>query len=142
MTFLEIIEEIHRKDQGVTSGALAGVDGLTVEEWRAPGDDRDLAALCAEAVRFFQESDRIAVDDVHLHVDGALGLADGFFSGQLGIKQHIKQDIHSLAKFLAENKLSYPGRALECRRANRAASPSSRAAKKFWWVRVTKEAAS
>jgi len=31
MTFLEIFEEMHRKDQGVTSGALAGVDGLTVE---------------------------------------------------------------------------------------------------------------
>lgn len=63
MTFLEIIEEIHRKDQGVTSGALAGSDGLTVEEWRAPGDDRDLAALCAEAVRFFRESDRIAAEN-------------------------------------------------------------------------------
>ena len=50
MTFLEVFEEMHRKDQGVTSGALAGVDGLTVEEWRAPGDDRDLSALCAEIV--------------------------------------------------------------------------------------------
>jgi len=35
-------------------GALAGVDGLTVEEWRAPGDDRDLSALCAEIVQFFR----------------------------------------------------------------------------------------
>ncbi|MBE0606259.1 MAG: hypothetical protein IH610_08250, partial [Deltaproteobacteria bacterium] len=60
MTFLEIIEEIHRKDRGVTCGALVGSDGLTVEEWRGPGDDRDLPALCAEVVRFFREADRIA----------------------------------------------------------------------------------
>jgi predicted regulator of Ras-like GTPase activity (Roadblock/LC7/MglB family) len=63
MTFLEIFEEMHRKDRGVTSGALAGVDGLTVEEWRAPGDDRDLSALCAEVVQFFRESDRIASEN-------------------------------------------------------------------------------
>ena len=63
MTFLEIFEEMHRKDQGVTSGALAGVDGLTVEEWRAPGDDRDLSALCAEIVQFFRESARIASEN-------------------------------------------------------------------------------
>lgn len=63
MTFLEIIEEIHRKDQGVTCGALVGSDGLTVEEWRGPGDDRDLPALCAEVVRFFREADRIAAEN-------------------------------------------------------------------------------
>ncbi len=63
MTFLEIFEEMHRKDQGVTSGALAGVDGLTIEEWREPGDDRDLSALCAEVVQFFRESDRIASEN-------------------------------------------------------------------------------
>ena len=73
MTFLDIFEGMHRKDQGVTSGAVAGVDGLTVAEWRAPGDDRDLSALCAEAVHFFRESDRIAsenglgeAEEVHL----------------------------------------------------------------------------
>jgi len=63
MTFLEIIEEMHRKDQGVTSGALVGVDGLTVQEWRAQGDERDLSALCAEVVQFFRESDRIAAEN-------------------------------------------------------------------------------
>jgi len=52
MTFREIFEGMHRKDPGVTSGALAGVDGLTVEEWRAPGDDRDLSALCASPSSF------------------------------------------------------------------------------------------
>ena len=78
MTFHEIFEEMHRKDRGVTSGALAGVDGLTVEEWRAPGDDRDLSALCAEVVQFFRESDRIAAEnglgeaeEVHLGGDRA-----------------------------------------------------------------------
>src|SRR5512135_685839 len=78
MTFLEIFEEMHRKDQGVTSGTLAGVDGLTVEEWRAPGDDRDLSALSAEVVQFFRESARIAsenglgaVEEVHLAGDHA-----------------------------------------------------------------------
>jgi predicted regulator of Ras-like GTPase activity (Roadblock/LC7/MglB family) len=63
MTFLEIFEEMHRKDPGVISGALAGVDGLTIEEWLAPGDDRDLSALSAEVIQFFRESDRIAVEN-------------------------------------------------------------------------------
>jgi predicted regulator of Ras-like GTPase activity (Roadblock/LC7/MglB family) len=60
MTFRDIIEAIHLKDQGVTSGALVGSDGLTVEEWHAPGDGQDLSALCAEMAQFFRESDRIA----------------------------------------------------------------------------------
>ena len=78
MTFLEIFEEMHRKDQGVTSGALAGVDGLTVEEWRVPGDDRDLSALSAEVVQFFRDAGRIAAEnglgeaeEVHLGGDRA-----------------------------------------------------------------------
>jgi predicted regulator of Ras-like GTPase activity (Roadblock/LC7/MglB family) len=60
MTFRDIIGEMHRKDPGVRAGALVGADGLSVEEWHAPGDDRDLSALGAEIVRFFLESDRIA----------------------------------------------------------------------------------
>ncbi|MEW6718887.1 MAG: hypothetical protein AB1346_00370 [Thermodesulfobacteriota bacterium] len=44
----------------MTSGAVVGSDGLTVEEWHAPGDSQDLSALCAEAVQFFRESERIA----------------------------------------------------------------------------------
>ena len=63
MTFRDIIEEIHRKDPGVRSGALVGADGLTVEEWHAPGDDRDLSALCAEIVQIFRQSDRVASDN-------------------------------------------------------------------------------
>ena len=78
MTFLEIFEEMHRKDRGVTSGALVGVDGLNVEEWRVQGDGRDLSALCAEMVQFFRESDRIAgenglgaAEEIHLGGDRA-----------------------------------------------------------------------
>ena len=45
MTFLEIFEEMHRKDQGVTSGALTGVDGLTVED---KPDGREPSATSVE----------------------------------------------------------------------------------------------
>ncbi|MGE5248288.1 MAG: roadblock/LC7 domain-containing protein [Verrucomicrobiota bacterium] len=60
---------MHRKDAGVTSGALVGSDGLTVEEWHAPGDEQDLSALCAEAAQFFRESERIATEN---------GLGEGY----------------------------------------------------------------
>jgi len=63
MTFRDIIEEMHRKDPAVTSGAFVGSDGLTLEEWHAPGDTQDLSALCAEAAQFFRESDRIASEN-------------------------------------------------------------------------------
>ncbi len=63
MTFRDIIEEMHRKDPAVTSGAIVGSDGLTVEEWHSQGDTQDLSALCAEAAQFFRESDRIASEN-------------------------------------------------------------------------------
>jgi len=63
MSFRDIIEDMHKQDPGVMSGALVGSDGLTVEEWHAPGDEQDLPALCAEAVQFFRESDRIAMEN-------------------------------------------------------------------------------
>lgn len=63
MSFRDVIEGLHRKDPGVKAGALVGGDGLTVEEWHAPADACDLPALCAEAVRFFRESDRIATEN-------------------------------------------------------------------------------
>lgn len=78
MTFRDIIEEMHRKDPAVTSGAIVGADGLTVEEWHAPGDTQDLSALCAEAAQFFRESDRISVEN---------GLGEGeelFLGGERG----------------------------------------------------------
>ena len=78
MTFRDIIEDMHRKDPAVTSGAIVGSDGLTVEEWHAPGDAQDLSALCAEAVQFFRESERIASEN---------GLGEGqevFLAGDRG----------------------------------------------------------
>jgi predicted regulator of Ras-like GTPase activity (Roadblock/LC7/MglB family) len=54
---------MHRKDPAITSGAIVGTDGLTVEEWHAPGDAQDLSALCAEAVQFFREAVRIASEN-------------------------------------------------------------------------------
>lgn len=59
MTFRDIIEGIHRKEPAVRGGALAGSDGLAVEEWSTDGG-LDLSALCAEMVQFFKESGRMA----------------------------------------------------------------------------------
>ena len=59
MTFRDIIEGIHQKEPAVRGGALAGSDGLAVEEWSVAGG-LDMAALCAEMVQFFKESARVA----------------------------------------------------------------------------------
>lgn len=59
MTFRDLIEGMHRKDAFIRAGALAGADGLVVEEWQFSPQDRDLAALCAEMAQFFKESGRI-----------------------------------------------------------------------------------
>jgi predicted regulator of Ras-like GTPase activity (Roadblock/LC7/MglB family) len=59
MTFRDIIEGMHRKEPAIRGGALAGSDGLTVEEWSA-ADGLDLTALCAEMVQFFKEGGRVA----------------------------------------------------------------------------------
>jgi len=78
MTFRDIIEEMNKRDSAVTSGAIVGSDGLTVEEWHAPGDSQDLFALCAEATQFFRESGRITSEN---------GLGEGrevFFAGDHG----------------------------------------------------------
>jgi predicted regulator of Ras-like GTPase activity (Roadblock/LC7/MglB family) len=60
MTFRDLIEGLHQKDASVHGGALAGVDGLVVEEWQISPESRDLAALCAEMAQFYKESVRIA----------------------------------------------------------------------------------
>jgi predicted regulator of Ras-like GTPase activity (Roadblock/LC7/MglB family) len=60
MSFREIIEGIHAKEQMVRGGALTGSDGLAVEEWAAGSKGSDLSALCAEMAQFFKESDRIS----------------------------------------------------------------------------------
>ncbi len=60
MSFRDLIEGMHRKDPGIRGGALAGADGLPVEEWQASPQHLDLSALCAEMAQFFKESGRIA----------------------------------------------------------------------------------
>lgn len=60
MTFRDLFEGMHRKDPLICGGALAGSDGLAVEEWRAVSVDRDINALCAEMAQFFKESGRIS----------------------------------------------------------------------------------
>ena len=60
MTFRDLFEGMHRKDPLINGGALAGSDGLAVEEWRANPGDRDLNALCAEMAQFFKECGRIS----------------------------------------------------------------------------------
>src|SRR5512145_3170332 len=62
MTFRDLFEAMHRKDPLIFGGALAGSDGLAVEEWKADPGDRDLHALCAEMAQFFKESGRISVE--------------------------------------------------------------------------------
>lgn len=60
MTFRDLFEGMHRKDPLIRGGAVAGSDGLAVEEWRAESADRDIGALCAEMAQFFKESGRIS----------------------------------------------------------------------------------
>ncbi len=59
MTFRDMIEGLHRKEPAIRGGAVAGSDGLIVEEWSTAGD-LDLAALCAEMIQFFKEGGRVA----------------------------------------------------------------------------------
>ncbi len=63
MTFRDLIEEMHRKDPSVLGGALAGSDGLVVDEWNADQPGHDIAALCAEMVHFYREASRISQEN-------------------------------------------------------------------------------
>jgi predicted regulator of Ras-like GTPase activity (Roadblock/LC7/MglB family) len=60
MTFRNLIEGMNKKDPLIRGGAIAGTDGLAVEEWQVSPPSHDLAALCAEMSQFFKESRRIA----------------------------------------------------------------------------------
>lgn len=59
MSFRDLIEGMHKKDPGIRGGALAGSDGLAVDEWQVSPNLLDLSALCAEIAQFFKESGRI-----------------------------------------------------------------------------------
>ncbi len=79
MTFRDLFEEMHRKDPLISGGALAGSDGLAVEEWKAATGDRDLGALCAEMAQFFKESGRIAAES------GLGGTREVFVASEKGL---------------------------------------------------------
>lgn len=48
------------RDPCIRGGAIAGADGLAVEEWQVSPQIFDMQALCAEMAQFFRESGRIA----------------------------------------------------------------------------------
>ena len=77
MTFREIIEGMHRREPAIRGGALAGSDGLAVDEWSAAAG-LDLPALCAEMVQFFKESVRVAGEQ------GLGGASEVFIAGEEG----------------------------------------------------------
>ncbi len=79
MTFRDLFEAMHRKDPLIRAGALAGSDGLAVEEWKGGQKDRDLSALCAEMAQFLKESARIAADT------GMGGTREVFVAGENGL---------------------------------------------------------
>ncbi len=79
MSFRDIIEGFHKSDPSVRGGALAGADGLSVEEWQVEPGAYDLSALCAEMVQLFRESDRVASENglgegSELSLSGAKGI--------------------------------------------------------------------
>lgn len=59
MTFRDLFEGMHEKDPAILGGALAGSDGLAVEEWRSASAP-DMPALCAEMAQLIKEAGRIA----------------------------------------------------------------------------------
>lgn len=79
MTFRDIIEGMHGNDASIRGGALAGADGLVVEEWQVSPQRHDLPALCAEMGQFFKESGRIAGEN------GLGSATEVFVAGELGM---------------------------------------------------------
>lgn len=79
MTFRDLIEGMHGNDASIRGGALAGADGLVVEEWQVSPQRHDLPALCAEMGQFFKESGRIAGEN------GLGSATEVFVAGELGM---------------------------------------------------------
>jgi predicted regulator of Ras-like GTPase activity (Roadblock/LC7/MglB family) len=79
MTFRDIIEGMHRNDASIRGGALAGADGLVVEEWQVSPQRHDLPALCAAMGQFLKESGRIAGEN------GLGSATEVFVAGELGM---------------------------------------------------------
>lgn len=79
MSFRDLFEGMYRKDPLIRGGALAGADGLAVEEWKASPESQDLNALCAEMAQFFKESGRISSET------GLGGAREVFVAGDEGL---------------------------------------------------------
>lgn len=78
MTFRDLIEGMNRKDSSIVGGALAGSDGLAVDEWSAGHATHDLGALCAEMVHYYRESARISRES------GLGAVQEVFVAGEAG----------------------------------------------------------
>lgn len=79
MSFRDLLEDMHRKDASIRGGAIAGLDGLTVEEWQVPPSGYDVPALCAEMAQFFKEAGRIAGEN------GLGGSSELLLAGEEGL---------------------------------------------------------
>jgi predicted regulator of Ras-like GTPase activity (Roadblock/LC7/MglB family) len=79
MTFRDLIEAMHRQDASIRGGALAGLDGLPVEEWQVSPPDHDFSALCAEIAQFFREGGRITGEN------GLGGASEMLLAGEQGM---------------------------------------------------------
>jgi len=117
MTFREILEEMSGKDPRIQGGALAGSDGLPVDEWHAPGAQHDFSALCAEMVQFFRESERIASEN------GLGGAAEICLSGEGG-SVFVRQVTEEYLLIMVADPAAIPGK---CRYLLRQGARSARA---------------
>lgn len=79
MSFRDLIEGMHRQDAAIRGGALAGLDGLPVEEWQVSPPAHDFPALCAEIAQFFREGGRIAGEN------GLGGASEMLLAGERGM---------------------------------------------------------
>ncbi len=103
MSFRELIEGMHRKDPSILGGALAGSDGLTVEEWRSGTDGADIPALCAELIHLYRDADRISVEN------GLGGVAELFVTGEIG-QVHLRKVTADYFLVIVAKDTAVPGR--------------------------------
>ncbi len=103
MTFRDLIEGMHRKDPAIVGGALAGADGLAVDEWSAGPSGHDIAALCAEMVHFYRESERISREN-------GLGAAQEIFLGGDGGHVYVRRVTDDYVLLLVAGPEAIPGK--------------------------------
>jgi predicted regulator of Ras-like GTPase activity (Roadblock/LC7/MglB family) len=103
MTFRDLIEGMHRKDPSIMGGALAGSDGLAVDEWSAGQAGHDIPALCAEMVHFFRESARISREN------GLGGAQEFFLAGDVG-QVYVRRVTDDYYLLLVADSRAIPGK--------------------------------